>query len=58
MKQAILDSWQENRTFSIINQTQIYDLRNEIIHNTEVLKSKRCHYHDASILVRGDIIIN
>ena len=30
---------------------------NEFISNTEVLKSNNCNYHDASILVKGDITI-
>ena len=42
MKHAILNSWQENKTFvndqSILN----YDVGTEIIYNTEVLKSNLC----------------
>ena len=34
-----------------------YDVGNEIIYNTEVLKSNPCDYNDAYILVRGDITI-
>ena len=34
-----------------------YDLGNEIIFNTEVLKSNLCNYNDAYILVRGNITI-
>ena len=34
-----------------------YDLGNEIIFNTEVLKSNLCDYNDAYILVRGNITI-
>ena len=34
-----------------------YDVRNEIIYNTEVLKSNLCDYNDAYILVRGDITV-
>ena len=34
-----------------------YDVGNEIIYNTEVLKSNLCDYNDAYILVRADIII-
>ena len=34
-----------------------YDIRNEIIYNTEVLKSNLCDYNDAFILVRCDISI-
>ena len=41
------------RWYSKVN----YDLGNEIIYNTEVLKSNLCVYNDAYILVRGDITI-
>ena len=34
-----------------------YDVENEIIYHTEVLKSNRCDYNDAYILVGGDITI-
>ena len=34
-----------------------YDIGNEIVSNTEVLKSNLCDYNDACILVRDDIII-
>ena len=34
-----------------------YDVGNEIIYNTEVLKSNFCDYNDAYILVRGNITI-
>ena len=34
-----------------------YDAGNEIIYNTEVLKSNLCDYNDAYILVRGDITV-
>ena len=34
-----------------------YDVGNEIIYNTEVLKSNLSDYNDAYILVRGDITI-
>ena len=30
-----------------------YDVGNEIIYSTEVLKSNLCNYNDAYILVRG-----
>ena len=33
-----------------------YYIGNEIIYNTEVLKSNLCDYNDAYILVRGDTI--
>ena len=32
-----------------------YDVGNEIIYDTEVLKSNLCDYNDAYILVSGDI---
>ena len=34
-----------------------YDVGNEMIYNTEVLKSNLCDYNDAYILVRGNITI-
>ena len=34
-----------------------YDLGNEVIYNTEVLKSNLCDHNDAYILVKGDIAI-
>ena len=34
-----------------------YDVGNEIIYDTEVLKSNICDYNDTYILVRGDITI-
>ena len=34
-----------------------YDVGDEIIFNTEVLKSNLCDYHDAYILVGGDITL-
>ena len=39
------------------NSKTNYDVGNEIIYNTEVLKSNLCDYQDASILVRGDITV-
>ena len=33
------------------------DLGNELIYNTEVLKSNLCDYNDAYILVKGNITI-
>ena len=42
MKQTILDSRPENVTLSTINQNKNYDVGNEIIFNTEVLKSNLC----------------
>ena len=38
-------------------QWSIYDVGNEIIYNTEVLKSNLYDYNDTHILVRGNITI-
>ena len=50
MNQTILNSRQENGTLN-------YDVGNEIIYNTEVLKSNLCDYNNTYILVRGDITV-
>ena len=34
-----------------------YSVRNEIIYNTEVLKSNLCDYNDVYIVVKGDITV-
>ena len=34
-----------------------YNVGNEVIYNTEVLKFNLCDYNDAYILVRGDITV-
>ena len=34
-----------------------YDVRNEIIYNTEVLKSNFCDYSNTYIIVRGNVTI-
>ena len=52
MKETILNLWQENVTFSIIIQC---DAANDIIHNTEILKSSLCDYNDDHILVKANI---
>ena len=40
----------------VIDQSnENYDAGNEIIYNTEVLKSNLCHNNTAYILVKGDI---
>ena len=39
------------------NSKANYGVGNEIISNTEVLRSNLCDYNDAFILVRGDITI-
>ena len=56
MKKVILNSWQENGTLSMINQTQIMMKKNETIYNTEVLKCNHCDYNNAYILPKGDIV--
>ena len=43
-----------NRVNDLSNTT--YDVGNEIINDTEVLKSNLCDCNDSYILVRGDII--
>ena len=49
MKQTILNLWEEN------DQPKAnYDVGNEIIDNTEVLKLNLCDYNDAYVLVRDD----
>ena len=47
------------RKWSIVNDNSKanYGLANEIIYDTEVLKSNLFDYNDAYILVRGDITI-
>ena len=47
------------RKWNIVNDQSngIYDVGNEIIHNTELLKSNLCDKQDAYILVRSDITI-
>ena len=47
------------RKWNIVNDQSngIYDVGNEIIHNTELLKSNLCDQQDAYILVRSDITI-
>ena len=50
MNQTILNSRQENGTLN-------YDVGNEIIYNTEVLKPNLCDYSNTYILVRGDITV-
>ena len=47
------------RKLNIINDqlNSNYNVGNEIIYNTEVLKSNLCDYNDAYILLRGDITV-
>ena len=47
------------RKWNIVNDNSRinYDVGNEIIYNTEILKFKRCGYNDASITVKGNITI-
>ena len=53
------DSKIVTREWDIVNDqsNSNYDVRNEIIYNTEVLKSNFCDYNDAYILVRANITI-
>ena len=41
----------------MFNKNANYDVRNEIIYNTEVLKSNLCDQNDMYILAKGDITI-
>ena len=54
----IRDSKFVKRKWNIVNDgsNENYDVENEIIYNTGVLKSNLCDYSDAYILVRGDIV--
>ena len=47
------------RKWNIVNiqSNANYDVENEIIHNTEVLKPNFCDYNDAYILIGGNITI-
>ena len=47
------------KKWTIVNNqsNKNYDAGNKIICNIEVLKSNLCDYNNASILVRGNIII-
>ena len=47
------------KKWTIVNSqsNKNYDAGNKIICNIEVLKSNLCDYNNASILVRGNIII-
>ena len=53
------DSKTVRRKWNIVNDISKanYNVGNEIIYNTEVLKSNLCDYNDAYILVRGDITV-
>ena len=53
------DSKFVTRKWNIVNdQSNVnYGTGNEVIFNTEVLKSSLCDYNDAYILVRGHITI-
>ena len=47
------------RKWNIVNgqSNAYYDVRDEIIYNTDVLKSNLCDCNDAYILLKGDITI-
>ena len=53
------DSKFVTRKWNIVNDNLKvnYGVGNEIIYNTEVLKSNLCDYNDAYILVRGNITV-
>ena len=53
------DSKFVTRKWNIVNDQSYvkYGERNEIIYNTEVLKSNLCNYNNAYILVNGDITV-
>ena len=58
MKQAILNL-QHDRKWNIAKDQPngAYDTGNEIIYNTEVLKSSLCYLNDAYVLVKFNITI-
>ena len=45
------------RTWNIVNDQSNadYDVGNEVVYNTEVLKSNLCDYNNAYVLVKCDI---
>ena len=53
------DSKFVTRKWNIVNDNSktSYDAANEIIYNTEVLKSSLCDYNDAYISIRGYITV-
>ena len=53
------DSKSVARKWNIVNDQSNakYEVRNEVIYNTEVLKSNLCDYNNAYILVGGDITV-
>ena len=53
------DSKTVRRKWNIVNDISKanYNVGNEIIYNTEVLKSNLCDYNDAYILVKGDVTV-
>ena len=53
------DSKFVTRKWNIVNDNSKanYNAGNEIIYNTEVLKSNLCNCNDAYILVKGDITV-
>ena len=56
----LIDSKFVTRNWNIANDDQSnanYDVRNETIYNTEVLKYNLCDYKDPYILLRGDITV-
>ena len=57
MKQVILNSWQKKINIFNDQSNTNYDVGDEIIYNTEVLKFNLCDYNDVYILVRVGITI-
>ena len=55
MNQAILNLLKQNGILINDQSNTNYNTGDEIIYNTEVLKSNLCNYNDAYILIRGDI---
>ena len=55
MKQTILNFRPENGALSNDNPKSSYGAGNEVIYNTELLKSLWLQHNDAYILVRSDI---
>ena len=47
------------RKWDIVNEqsNSSYDVGNEILYNTEVLKPSLCDYNDTYTIARGDIIV-
>ena len=44
------------RKWNVAQSNANYDVGNEVIYYTKVLKSNLCGYNDSYILVRGDVV--